>query len=358
MINLQYPPEYEIKSTGDKEIRHLSKNGDLYAMDDIKVYKSSDWGETWVEVWEPTSNIVSGSRGQVKKLSTGELIVTANDRLFKSDENEENFEEKLQVENGFISRYFGIDVYENIVLVNEYNGDDDPVNTYLSLDYAENFHVIHTIPEPRTQHPHDVKYDPYEDLIWVAGSGNFPNDTVFFTANYGQKWYNMKEEREIIRITKFMPLPNCVLFGGDEYFEQNVYRQNRRKLGTGEVDLEPEKAFVPKKYYPTKGIMSWIQQSAISYAPKPYAIFGYRQLRSNPFSAATVWGTTDGYNFKALWSPGGIPESEEGDEGGIGIIGCFGPDENDNVAIHFAGRTPLTNKEHYHHVVKLSLNID
>lgn len=355
MLPLTMPASSEIIFSGKKRILDLTKDGVIYALNEVDlvtIQKSTDWGQTWVDVWSAPSSV-----GQARKLTSGQLIVTRNSSIYLSDENEENFALKVDLDDigtsdgdGAVYKDFGFSCYENIIIAGEYGSGVGDV--FASTDFGENWSVIFTSPDNRYSHIHDVAYDPYEGLIWIVTGDGTPLEKIFVSNNLGASWITLKED-ESVRSTAIMPLPDCVLFGSDEGAEFNVWRQDRRPISTHNKTLEPNKVFVPVSHYPEDGGDAWMGRTAIKYGREGYTVFGWHQPGNNTVAPSNVYATKDGINYRMVWSDHKLPVSNEDGEPHWGVEGVFGPTSDDIFLIQYNNDDGVND----HHMVKVSLDL-
>ena len=332
--NDAFPLTMPIKSTkvntNGYRPRHLTAAGVIYGVRsaDARIFTSIDWGVTWVPI--AASSVLPATPRQVKKLDSGKLIAFMNSgQIFVSDVNEANFVEKYNTNSGINDR-FGVDVYGDLILVGGYGG----VNTnkcFISRDGGETFSLLLTHPSASVSHFHDVRYDPYENIIW-ASSGDYENDeNIFYSNDLGRTWNTTwnTEGGGVIRTTTIIPLPKCVLFVSDTKGEMFVWRYDRLPSGTEGQLIKPTRAWYYKRDLTVEGDVAG-SIPAITYGANASAFFGWYCYRGSIQAVqSTVFATKDGYSFTPIYvSPDlmNIVTSYE-----AGVFGVFGPTDNNEL---------------------------
>lgn len=335
------PVEYQLSPTNNR-VRFLDSDGTLYGFEVAEsrnLVKSNDWGATWSAVYTFESGIE-----QVGKAKENLVVALSGGKIFCSQDEGTTFTETFQMTQGSAFRDFGFHTYDKIVLVGSYGSNLSP-EVYLSKDCGETWNTILQLPEQYT-HIHDVKFDPYEHLVWVTTGDGGPDDMIFWSDDYGKNWRKL-ENKIFMRTTQVMPLAECVLFGSDEYEEQSIYKHVRPKRGTWGVEVKPEKVFFPKKDFPGNN-MTWATNAAITYGEESKAYFGFVQSRHNVRVPSVVW-ETDGIRFRPIWIEEKLPESDT--LSSVGIGGVWGPDENGHLAVDL-----LSERDGFsHHLLKIKL---
>ena len=326
---------------GTRRIAHLHTDGTVYAADGGDLVKSSDWGTTWsAPIWSAPY----GTIGQVRKLATGEIVVTSGKRIYKSDASEANFSLVYTMEGGVVYSDFGFDAFGDLLLAAEYG--ENVGRVYMSRDGGDTWQKIYD--NPAAYHIHDVRYDPYEGLIWIAQDGTAPQRGIVVTPDFGATWWT-EREKCVTRSTQIIPLPERVLLGSDEHYEQNIRSIERVPGGTGNQFVDVVKLWAPHRQFEA-GKMTWMGRAAIRYGSKPAAFFGWHQDKTNIHAPSTVYGTDDGVRFRVVWSDYQFPVPSAGTDR-CGIIGVFGPDNNGNLAVHLGSSVGAD----HHWLVKVTI---
>lgn len=344
-------------------VRFLTPDGVVYASQGNDLRKSSDWGETWTSV-DGTSEMPNIT--QVSKLHSGELIVaTAGGFIYKSDPTEDNWQEVLAYGEGkgTTMQDFGFQVYGDLVLCASYGGEQLTNCVWLSRDAGETFDEILSLPgtAPGADpdpilHFHDVKFDPYESLIWaVTGDeyleGYSQRNRILWSADWGATWTEWRG----YRATQIVPLPGCVLFISDEQSRTSVARYDRPLAGTRAIsevtppdhlgEWEDPKFGVRDTFFTYKvqtigTAAGWGSNAAVTYGPDATAVFSWHQQAGREW-APVIYATHDGVTFVVVWS---APEA------GGGVNGVFGPDETGAYAASYRDTDGIT------YLVKVLLN--
>jgi len=301
-----------VKSHNAIDLRYTHLDGVLYGANvAVTLSKSTNWGTSWVNLHTFTANIQ-----QVRKVETGEILVFIYDgTIWRSDATEANFTlvHTNETVGSYTSPTFGVHMYKNMILVAEYGPSvqvDKCNKVYMSLNYGATFTKILTGAGSLTNfHIHDVKFDPYEDIIWVTTGDTIGSCKVYWTKDYGINWGEIDVSAAISTAQKFtqvIPLPETVLFLTDGLCME-VWRYERSRKGTN-VDTFTantlEKAFVIKDSWGP--VAPFGNQAAITYGNEAVAYFGFQQSYDQIEMPYVIWGTKDGYSFHNIWS-GGMP---------------------------------------------------
>lgn len=160
-----------------------------------------------------------------------------------------NYSEVLDIKDNIYAwgGFTQLDAVDNVVLVSEYRlpakhqlpweQTDGGGKLYFSENYGETFKAVFDLPinDPDGAlgtHIHAVKYDPYENIIWIVTGDGIGNQMIWYSLDKGTNWYQSTEFREnAIQMTSIYPLRNCVLFGSDGRLV-GVARYNRPECGT------------------------------------------------------------------------------------------------------------------------------
>lgn len=324
----QMPMEVELIDCKYRAVLALTDGGTLYARwspEDnpeagVTLVVSDDWGATWSEVHNFGGNIK-----QAHKMPDGAMLVMRVDgKIYRSDASLSNWTQVHDTGKAFWDG-FGVRVWQNIVLVAEYGQNGRRV--HMSRDQGQTWSVIFTHPDSSTSlHIHDVAYDPYEGIIWVATGDRPPRDLIFWSDDWGATW-NGLPPGEYRRVTQIIPLPKCVLFGTDDHHLQGVFRHDRPKEGTmmGPT-VNPYIAWSTRKTWRSVILpdsMTWMTRAAIRYGENAAAYFGFLQNRSVTYLPNQIWGTKDGYNFVLLWEEDQIYHGQ-----GASVMAVFDPIED------------------------------
>lgn len=298
-------------------VRMLNRAGDgnlLACCADAKIYRSTDNGATWVEVFDT---------GMVSKVSVFPV-------------------------------YNSISVYDKIVVIGNNsasNFNPDKNEIWLSRDYGETWEIMWECPFP-IGHFHKVQYDPYEGLIWAVTGDSSARDMIYVSDDFGKTWQHL-EHGDHIRATEIVPLPDHVLFLGDSRYQASVYRHKRPKQGTFQTALRPEKYWSIRKFVPDKGPNNWGTGAAVKYGENACAYFGFKgPADGNADFPASVY-KTDGERFVPIWSQEKLPDADFRTNG---IIGVWQPDGSDYVYAHLGSYGYSSDPTVYQNVLRVKIN--
>lgn len=327
------PAQYEIITAG-KRLRYLDKNGRIYsravragvAADNLII--SDDWCANWTTVYTGFNDYIS----RVEVLPDGAiLVVLYGGSVQRSEDDGVTFTEVFQFPNaGRLSSWnCGFDVYDRFVLAAPYHDTTAPY-IYFSNDYGKSgsWSTILALPDSRVYHPHDVKFDPYENLIWAVFGDVNPSCTAIYSDNFGKSWHKQKPKTQN-RVTNIIPLPGCVMFGTDEIQVMGAYRHERPVKGTISQPVEPRLFWAARPASPEDpdGAPCWATKPAITYGHdgSAMAYWGYTQSPNQGFIPSAIYAT-DGNRVYTIWCQDKLPDAP--DMGTNGILGVWGPTDN------------------------------
>lgn len=288
--------------------------GVIYGHSGSSIRKSTDNGETF-------SNLKSLDGGVnvqgVYALPNGMILVPTNDgRVYRYDEDTDTLEEVFDTGGGSNRRASAdlqsIQVFENYVLFAEYgpnNVADNPRFVYLSDNYGapDSWQTIFEgpvnaeAPAPNSWHMHGAIYDPYRHVVWVVNGDTPPNSNVWWT-RFGEwdNWRKVYEDGQCPnQWTTVYALPNCVLFGSDN-FHTGYWRYVPPARGMSDeekVHLEP--AFIVDRHF--NGLEPIAVRGLVTYGKNAALYFGFSIRRDDTVSPPIIYGTADGYNFYPVW---------------------------------------------------------
>jgi len=311
VIPKKIPIDYEIiPLTGARKLVGVDKSNDtLYISNGMKLERSIDFGNTFSTVYRFTSRV-----DRFEMLDDGAFLVGLNGgRVYRyADGVAEN------VLTMSAMPLHGFNVVGNIIVVGEYNYP--PTKVWLSTDYGKTWKAILELSGASLDHCHDAVYDPYEHIIWTCWGDGRPFDTVLFSDDLGTSWQSI-EDKYYMRATNIMPLPDCVLFGTDQYCTLGTYRHDRPREGTSQTVVRPYLDWRGRK--DTFADFSvWAMKPAIVYGPpgKAMAFWGYRMPNTGVIPPVQIYAS-DGVMTRPIWSLDSLGGGVEGN----GIFGVFGP---------------------------------
>lgn len=326
-----------ITNTNGMMVRHLTKDGVLYGSKyaDARVHKSTDFGSTWTPI--AASVAVGDIPGQIRKLDNGCLLVITRTinagKVFLSDANEENFVLKYEFQTA-IGDVFGADVYGEMIFVSGYGGIINYDKCFMSKDSGNTWEIILQHPNPAISHFHDIRYDPYEGIIWACCGDYGIKNNIFYSSDFGKTWettYDGVTEGGV-RATAIIPMPKCVLFVSDTDGELFVWRYDRNPEGTQGHVIAPYKAWYHRRSVfgsapGSPGGKDFVGSvPAVTYGADSSAFFGWHcYTDSSDLIPANVFATRDGYSFTPIWTSKNLMQANyaNGVEGGV--MGVFGP---------------------------------
>lgn len=128
--------------------------------------------------------------------------------------------------------------YKNIITICEYSIQKNPAiatKGWVSEDYGQTWRKVFDILETGIKnncHMHDLKFDPYEKMLWATIGDGIDTQMIFYSKNMGGKWYKAAEFGYApTQSTEIIPLRNVVLFTSDSRMV-SVIKYNRPNCGT------------------------------------------------------------------------------------------------------------------------------
>ena len=327
------------------------KTGRVYATKGQWIYNSDDNGVTWESTLKLHETGMS-SVNNIVVLDNGDLSIAGREidsetRIWKCDFDGKGLKKVLTygAGQGHVYNEFGFTTYQNIVLAGTYGSGPwlKEVVVYLSLDYGETWEKIFSKPNITVDavnghhHIHDVRYDPYENVIWVcAGDDDLDPHThsfIYWSADFGKSW----NKGLGFRATQVIPLPNSVVFGSDQTGVSGAVRYDRKFQGVAGARLKWDGKkneyldWIAQRFSGQSIAPQWATIAAIEYGKKARAYFGFRTTPQNGANlmSPTVWGTRDGLRYTAIWTLGRRSQAGEG-----GVLGVFGPDKDNNLYVN------------------------
>lgn len=316
-------------------VSDISKDGVCYGSTGNNILKSTDYGKTTTNLFVIPHTTTTHQIAFVLKMDNGCLVVAARNRdtnfseIWLSDANDSNFRKVFTFETpgAYNSGTFGYSKFRNILLVNEYGQDktlpNNPRRCYMSIDYGQTWKTILTLPNVDGVHPHDIQYDPYEDIIWIVSGDGLEHKRVWFSPDRGKTWTNIVPPKQYTNISI---LPNCILFGTDTGLEVGFYRLNRPKGGLRTAkNINIERAYLQTDTHPQMPI------ACQSYSDFNNGVVYSAFYETHPYYTipSTIYATKDGINFFIIW------QSEQDTvvpSGGAGVMAIAGADNEHLIA--------------------------
>lgn len=337
------PANYEIitLAAGKSLVTVDKKTEELYVRNGVNLEKTADWGKTFSTVYTFSAAIVRADVLEDNSI----LVITYDGNVWKSADAGATFTNVLTMA-GTLHETFGLDSYDKFVLIGDYKGEP---KVYLSNDYGESFNVILEITD--ASHPHDVKYDPYEGLIWTTWGDHRPNDKVIFSDDLGKTWEQIPDNL-YLRSTSIIPLPDCVLFGTDESGTIGTYKLPRRAIGTFQTKVEPKLNWAARKNSLEAGAYTWASKPAIKYGNRDNAAayWGYYMASGNGVLPARIYATQGDLTY-TLWSQDKLADGTAGN----GILATWITDNN-NVVADLGSQYEHEGVITHRHILKIELD--
>ena len=313
------PLEYEVIPLEDVVVLGIAKDGTLYGRkqsDTAQMVKSTDGGHTW-------GNIVRVSPAspveQILILDDNSIIIgTRGGRVLKSTDGGETAEVVFDPNAGGVSTWGGMDAYDRFVFLAPYRNSIGKI--FMSNNYGNEgswTEILH-VKDTKVAHPHTVKFDPYENIIWTVWGDHRPADTIMFSDDFGATW-QQPPKGHYYRCTNIIPLPNSVWFGTDEEYWIGAYRYERPTMGTSQSKFIPEPYWAARRWSDDIAPVCWATRPAVTYGKDGAAFWGYRTVGRIP----TQIYATRGDKVYPIWCHDKLDERVSS----YGIEGVYGPDD-------------------------------
>ncbi len=344
VIPKKFPVTSEIiPLSGYRKLLAVDKATDtLYIGNGYDLEKTADWDATTETVHTFTSRV-----DHVEVLDDGALLVgLLGGRVYRYIDGTAT--EVLAMKS---LPLHGFNVVGNIITVGEYAYP--PTKIWLSTDYGATWDPILEVTDPYVDHCHDVVFDPYENIIWSCWGDDRPYDTILYSDDFGASWQQIAE-KYYLRATNIMPLPNCVLFGTDQYNVLGTYRHDRPANGTVQSDVRPYLDWLGRKDTFTDTTI-WAMKPAMTYGPQgdALALWGYRLPANNGVVPAQVYAS-DGVLTRPIWSQNKISDGPEAN----GIYRVFGPTDSGYIVADLRSVYPDSEGvDCTQHIVKIAWNV-
>lgn len=342
------PLQFEVKEMTVAIPIGFDKNGVVYGQkiaDTAQLVKSVDWGDNWTDL----AKMPGGSPVDTINVLDDDSIIaqTRGGVIYRSDDGGATITEVFAPSAGAVPQWNGIDTYGKFVLFAPYTNSIRKI--FMSNDYGKlnTWTEIFTSPEGAIGHPHNVRYDPYENIIWSCWGDHRPFETILFSDDFGKSWQGLPD-KEYRRVTNIIPLPDSVLFGTDEVSWMGTYRHTRPELGTSQSRVCPDFHWAARKNSNDIAPVIWATRPAIVYGKDGIAFWSYRQ-DGCPILPAQVYASK-GNNVVSIWCDNVIPN---GTDTGSGIEAIYGPDKDGNLMAYLKR---YTSGGTVTHLLKLTLN--
>ncbi|MGE5653937.1 MAG: hypothetical protein ACM3ZQ_06680 [Bacillota bacterium] len=200
--------------------------------------QSLDDGNTWSLIRRFPYSVSA-----IRCTTDGELLVCLNDAsgtvpgsVWKSEgysvhlPQAASWRKVLELSNplNFVINWWGISLYDNIVVIAEYGSKAPEVNArkaYISYDWGGTWTPIFDLGGTAGSHLHGICFDPYISRIWLA-NGDLTSG-IHYSDDWGRTWATVDNQGSKIQVTSIIALEGCVLFGSDCH-ANGIFRIRRR----------------------------------------------------------------------------------------------------------------------------------
>jgi hypothetical protein len=244
---------------------------------------------------------------------------------------------------------FGVSVVGSCVVYAEYglnSAADQARRAYQSDNFGVTWRKIYEGPQNgtgsppvATWHTHDVRYDPYEDLVWIVNGDGPANANISYrkrTTTGFAGWTKVFPDGQApLQWTTIIPLQSCVLFLSDNY-NQSIWRYDRRTHCATATSIP---------------VVEMANSIELSRTPEPISstphvdrtgsvhvgYFGWTVNSSNS-KILYLYATVDGHNFYPIWRTPRAPLNEGQADTFVGIIGVTGKTSAGELLVDYRDR--------------------
>ena len=162
------------------------------------------------------------------RLRSGTIIVVANKRLFRLNDNKLSLAYMFErgvgpLRNGLCEDQKG-NVYAGEYFLN--NDRAYPVKLLKSVDGGKTWDVIQRMKGIR--HIHAVQFDPYEGKLWMATGDRDEESSILFSEDEGASWKELASGSQKFRTVSFLFTNDYIYWGTDAPTIQNyIFRYSR-----------------------------------------------------------------------------------------------------------------------------------
>lgn len=214
------------------------------------VFRSHDYWDTSEELFRIPSGYGGLGSSALLVSSSGRVVVcTMDGHVFVSDVNQHlssNAEPVFTFESGYPNWRLAHTSYDNVILLGaygDYNVDNPPREVFMSTDSGETWRrifypEIEGLMNAARYHIHDVEYDPYGNIIWVA-IGDVENTQIYYSRNEGISWHAFFEypAEPGTQVTQIIAFSHGVVFGSDSPPDGLRYWPRRSRISSEDMDF-------------------------------------------------------------------------------------------------------------------------
>jgi hypothetical protein len=229
--------DFEIRQVGRCPGRalYIGRDETVYIARRYAIYRSSDWGDSWVPDCYVPASIDSAIAMRVPLaarllrryiaafvvLDDGSRLAVARDGIYRAGPGESRMSRVFHITRG--SRPLNLMVDGSRVMFGEYGNALSPheILLYASDDCGKSFHTAYCFSQGDVRHVHNILVDPYEDCYWV------------FVGDYGEQpgiarlskdlrtldWLARGSQK--VRAVSAIVEDDCLLYGTDSDIERN-----------------------------------------------------------------------------------------------------------------------------------------
>lgn len=225
-----------------KDDENLWASGTVFNDKGDTLFKSSDLGETWEEVYKFENNIEGIHISKINVLfvstSLGRWEEEAKAEVYRSENSGVDFEKVLDVESGAAINWNFASDDEGYVYISEYGYKNPPNNArriYRSSDNGKNFEVVYKPEEQEEYHNHAIGIDSQDNNIIYQAIGDLERK-IIISKDRGETWETLIEGMDP---TSILDLGDTILFGLDSKPKSGIVKYDKAS-GEFEYALEVE----------------------------------------------------------------------------------------------------------------------
>lgn len=223
----------------------LVQDDAIWAAGRGKVYRTFS-GRDWEEVADPVENALERFFGRsglysrllrrgvhdVFRLDSGDVLVIANGKFFKLTQKD-SLQKVHELRRGKRPLRQGITSDETGVYYGEYwtNPDRDEVRVYAGSKEGNGWEPVHVFSEGSIRHIHSLRYDPFEDLIWVTTGDRNEECQVAFSSDHCKSFHSIGDGSQTWRTAGPVFTEDYVFWGTDNPKGENYIIRWDRDAG-------------------------------------------------------------------------------------------------------------------------------